>query len=110
MLSHPRDGHLARHRPVAGVLLDAVLAGHELFKGLMPVCKPSMACTWYARTCLKSQKAALPTQAQKTRATCARELNNSTTNVMLFKQRLVTRLVLPLDVVEKRAARCDHFQ
>src|SRR6202043_1185847 len=29
---------------------------------------------------------------------------------MLFEQRLVTRLVLPLDVIEKRTARSDHFQ
>src|SRR6202163_1131603 len=29
---------------------------------------------------------------------------------MLFEQRLVTRLVFPLDVIEQRAARCDHFQ
>jgi len=34
----------------------------------------------------------------------------STTNVMLFKQRLVTRLVLPLDVIEQRTACCDHFK
>jgi hypothetical protein len=34
----------------------------------------------------------------------------STTNVMLFEQRLVTRLVLLLDVVEKRAARLHEFQ
>src|SRR5580693_3547287 len=34
----------------------------------------------------------------------------STTNVVLLEQRLVTRLVLPLDVVEERAARGDHFQ
>src|ERR1700738_319873 len=27
----PRDGHLARHRPVAGVLLDALLFGHDAF-------------------------------------------------------------------------------
>src|ERR1700691_1599971 len=39
----------------------------------------------------------------------ARELC-STANVVLFEQRLVTRLVLSLDVIEKRAARCDHFQ
>src|SRR3979490_304446 len=43
------------------------------------------------------------------RARNARELY-STTNVMLFKQRLVTRLVLPLDVIKKRAACGDHFQ
>src|SRR6202790_129934 len=39
----------------------------------------------------------------------ARELYSST-NVVLFEQRLVTRLVLPLDIVEKRTARCHHFQ
>jgi hypothetical protein len=27
----PRDGHLARHRPVAGVLLGERLSGHDLF-------------------------------------------------------------------------------
>src|SRR6266576_2627010 len=43
------------------------------------------------------------------RAQNARELY-STTNVMLFEQRLVTRLVLPLDVIKKRAACGDHFQ
>jgi hypothetical protein len=25
----PRDGHLARHRPVAGVLLDELPSGHD---------------------------------------------------------------------------------
>src|SRR5689334_4921463 len=34
----------------------------------------------------------------------------STTNVMLFEQRLVTRLVLPLDVVEKGAAGLHELQ
>jgi hypothetical protein len=34
----------------------------------------------------------------------------STANVMLFEQRLVTRLVLLLDVVEKRAARRHELQ
>src|SRR4030088_882066 len=48
--------------------------------------------------------------ARKKRARHARVNNNSTTNVMLFEQSLVTRLVLPLDVVEQRTARCDHFQ
>src|SRR6266851_8470372 len=28
----PRDGHLARHRPVAGLLLDALLFGHDAFR------------------------------------------------------------------------------
>ena len=34
----------------------------------------------------------------------------STANVVLFEQRLVTRLVLPLDVIEERTACRDHFQ
>ena len=34
----------------------------------------------------------------------------SATNVMLLEQRLVTRLVLALDVIEQRAARRHHFQ
>src|SRR4051812_27746704 len=34
----------------------------------------------------------------------------STTNVMLFEQRLVTHLVLPLDVIEQGTARGYHFQ
>jgi hypothetical protein len=28
----PRDGHLARHRPAAGVLLDELLSGHVFFR------------------------------------------------------------------------------
>src|SRR6476660_9599871 len=50
------------------------------------------------------------TDHAKTRATSARELNKSTTNVMLFEQRLVTRLVLPLDIIEKRTARRHELQ
>src|SRR6267378_3409717 len=34
----------------------------------------------------------------------------STTNVVLFKQGLVTRLILPLNVIEQGTACCDHFQ
>src|SRR5882757_1826575 len=34
----------------------------------------------------------------------------STTNVVLFEQRLVAHLVLPLDVIEQRTASGDHFQ
>jgi len=29
---HPRDGHLARHRPVAGVLLDALVLDIIFFR------------------------------------------------------------------------------
>src|SRR3981081_1670420 len=32
------------------------------------------------------------------------------TNVVLFEQSLVARLILPLDVIEQRTARRDHFQ
>src|ERR1700761_4152108 len=38
------------------------------------------------------------------------KFKNSTPVVMLFEQRLVARLVLPLDVIEQGTARCDHFQ
>src|ERR1700738_3080088 len=51
----------------------------------------------------------IPTSHEKARARCARELY-STTNVMLFEQRLVTRLVLLLDVIEKRTARRHELQ
>src|ERR1700694_3355559 len=47
---------------------------------------------------------------RKTRATRARALNHSATNVMFFDERLVTRLVLLLDVIEKRAARRHELQ
>src|SRR3984893_16374266 len=46
---------------------------------------------------------------RKTRARCTRE-PYSTTNVMLCEQGPVTRLVLPLDVIEQRTACGDHFQ
>ena len=46
----------------------------------------------------------------RTRAQNARVLLESTTNVVLLQQRLVTRLVLPLDVVEKGAARRHQLQ
>src|SRR5215510_7830479 len=44
---------------------------------------------------------------------CARfntRANSSATDIVLFEQRLVTRLVLLLDVVEKRTARGDELQ
>ena len=44
------------------------------------------------------------------RAQTARVLFKSTTNVVLFEQRLVARLVLPLDVIEQGTTCCDHFQ
>src|SRR5471030_879733 len=62
-------------------------------------------CCWTRRTAVDG----IPTADAKTRAKCPRELY-STANIMLFKQSLVTRLVLPLDVIEQRTARRDHFQ
>src|SRR5664279_3397970 len=56
----------------------------------------------------KTGKTTFPDHA-KTRARFARVMY-STANVVLFKQRLVTRLVLPLDVIKKRKTGCDHFQ
>src|SRR5579872_7357606 len=35
---------------------------------------------------------------------------SSTSNVVLFDQRVVARLVRLLEVIKQRAARCDHFQ
>src|SRR5579872_901491 len=43
-------------------------------------------------------------------ATRAYFTTSSTANVVLFDQRLVARFVLPLQVVEERTARGDHFQ
>ena len=48
-------------------------------------------------------------RAQKRTPEGVRKLN-STANVVLFEQSLVTRLVLALDVIEQRTARRDHFQ
>src|SRR4051812_3783241 len=58
----------------------------------------------------KSGVRTLPEDHTKTRATGARTLSESTANVVLFQQGLVTRLVLPLDVIKQGTARCDHFQ
>src|ERR1700722_5415350 len=45
------------------------------------------------------------------RARLARvKFKNSTPDIMLFEQRLVAGLVLPLDVIEQGTACCDHFQ
>src|SRR3954447_18107389 len=58
----------------------------------------------------KKRKTIYPKPRIRTRATCAREPGTSTTNVMLFEQRLVTRLVFLLDVIEKRTARRYELQ
>jgi hypothetical protein len=60
---NPRDRHLARHRPVAGVLLDELLPGHEIFskqrfeeRALMrAIDDPHMIYAWFLA---KSRKAA----------------------------------------------------
>src|SRR5258708_3519894 len=50
-----------------------------------------------------------PDRARMDARGCARELR-SATNVMLFEQRLVTRFVLLLDVIEKRTTRGHQLQ
>src|SRR5580698_3508661 len=70
--------------------------------GILPVTPSRRIAAGHAARTFKSPRA-------KTRAKCARVLY-STANVVLFKQRLVTRLVLPLDVIEQRTACGDHFQ
>jgi hypothetical protein len=74
---YPLDGHLARHRPVAGVLLDALLSGHELFpktdlrfSKIMPGCEPSMARTRCTHGLIEKPKTAFP----KPRAKNARDM------------------------------------
>src|SRR5204862_5776603 len=49
-------------------------------------------------------------KTMRKRAQRARAYSGSTTNIVLFEQGLVTRLVLPLDVIEQRTACRDHFQ
>jgi hypothetical protein len=44
----PRDGHLARHRPVAGVLLDELLSGHEVFSKTLRRSRPDASHRWLA--------------------------------------------------------------
>ena len=56
----------------------------------------------------KFESPVFPEDHAKTRATSARPI--STTNVVLFEQRLVARLVLALDVIEQGTARGDHLQ
>src|SRR5262249_45962385 len=47
---------------------------------------------------------------ETTRNNVRKHARSSTPNVVLFDQRQVTRLVLPLEIIEKRTARRDHFQ
>ena len=83
--------------PAAGLLLDVVehdpcrtmLLAHDRLQKL--------ESGFFGRSC------------ENARMQRARTLK-STTNVMLFEQRLVTRLVLLLDVVKKGAARRHELQ
>src|SRR6202051_2810336 len=68
-------------------------------------------CCWTFLRMIDSEKPECDFRRNmRKRARLARVNFNSTTNVVLFEQRLVTRLVLPLDVIEQRTARGDHFQ
>src|SRR5258708_7840862 len=58
----------------------------------------------------KSQKAIVNDHAIGARLTSARTRTSSTTNVVLLDQRLVTRLVHLLEIVEKRTARRHELQ
>ena len=93
---HPFGSAGTLPRPAAGLLLDVV--EHDPF-GMMLL---RMIVSENSESDGSEDHA-------KTRANCARTLE-STTNVVLFEQRLVARLVLPLDVVEKRAARLHELQ
>jgi hypothetical protein len=83
--------------PAAGLLLDVV--EHDPF-GMMllrMIVSKKFGVRLFGRSC---------ENARKQRAYSLK----STTNVMLFEQRLVPRLVLPLDVVEKGTAGLHELQ
>ena len=83
--------------PAAGLLLDVVEHDPYRMMLLRMIVSEKFGVRLFGRSC------------ENARIQRAYSLK-STTNVMLFKQRLVTRLVLPLDVIEQRTACCDHFQ
>src|ERR1700686_4531754 len=60
--------------------------------------------------CCWTRRADITKSARKKRTREGVRKQYSTANVVLFEQSLVTRLVLPLDIIEKRTARGDHFQ
>src|SRR5258708_64905 len=76
---------------------------------ILPMVRASCPLRPAAGLLLDTPRGPFKVHAQNAREDSARELN-STTNVVLFEQRLVTRLVLPLDVIEERTACRDHFQ
>src|SRR3954464_15300083 len=69
--------------------------------GLLPVIAQPPDCCWTRRAGILGPRV-------KSHATRAR--TRSATNVMLFEQSLVARLVLALDVIEQGAAGGDHLQ
>ena len=83
--------------PAAGLLLDVV--EHDPYRTMLlrMIVSEKFGVRLFGRSC---------ENARKQRAYSLK----STTNVMLFEQRLVTRLVLLLDVVEQRAARLHELQ
>jgi hypothetical protein len=112
--SNPCDRHLARHRPVAGVLLDELLSARDSSKNASKIVHDA-SHRWFAHelrmTPVEKRKKPFSRNRAQERAQHARaKLKNSTPNVVLFDQRLVARLVLPLEVIEQRTARGDHFQ
>ena len=87
-------------RPAAGLPLD-VQIGHDAI-GFMPLRiidfpKPDMPAP--ERSCKNARQAAR-----------VYFTTSSTANVVLFDQRVITRFVLLLEIIEKRTACGDHFQ
>ncbi len=100
--------------PAAGLLLDcqsarkrrpnAVLAHH------VSDCLPSTARTRRARSLDQNFKSTLSFETAHENARRWRAWEHLATNVVLLEQRLVTRFVPLLEVVEQRAARRDQLQ
>src|SRR6202023_3070037 len=86
----------------AMVLMFRMASILSMVRASCPLSPSRRIATGHAARTLRSPRA-------KTRARGARRLY-STTNVVLFEQRLVTRLVLLLDVIEKRTARRHELQ
>ena len=118
ILSRKYHGHLARFVQRAGLLLDVLVWG-AIPSGNLSRCL-RITPQGHDSFCLMSlriigfegpDETGTRIDDAKTRAKWRAHTSlSSTTNVVLFQQRLVTRLVLTLDIVEERAARGDHFQ
>ena len=111
-------GHLARFAQRAGLLLDVLVRARSLRETVSRCLR--ITPQGHDSFCLMSlriigfegpDETGTRIDDAKTRAKWRAHTSlSSTTNVVLFQQRLVTRLVLTLDIVEERAARGDHFQ